>query len=51
MSNLIQAGQTGALDNINISQGQFRAQLAVLIAEVRALRTELDQLKQQVANL
>jgi hypothetical protein len=51
VSTLIAPGQTGALDNINISQGQFRDQLAVLIAEVRALRTELNQLKLQVANL
>jgi hypothetical protein len=51
MSQLLASNQAGSLNNINISQGQFRDQLAILLTEVIALRNELNQLKQQVANL
>ncbi len=51
MSTLLQAGQTGALDNINSSQGQFRAQIALLLSKVFALETEVNQLKQRVTTL
>jgi hypothetical protein len=51
VSQLLAPNQAGSLSNINISQGQFRDQLAILLAEVIALRNELNQLKTQVANL
>lgn len=42
MSTLIPAGQTGALDHIDTSQGQFRTQIALLITKVLALEAELN---------
>lgn len=51
MAPLIPSDQSGALNDINISQGQFRTQMSELITAVVTLQTQVSQLQTQVTAL